>query len=412
MGFDSRDGRGERAILSTQRNYVKPLLDHTGNRIVFSDRLTKKVYVVNWDGTGKRLLCDGFALDVWSAPNDEAEWVYVCSRIGKMDRYTYRNIRRIRLDDPHHVENVWNKTLISPDNFQLSADGSRASGVFPWPNGGVAQLPNKAWRALARGCWASMAPDNSYLCWVFDGPHRNLLMFSQKSRQPWKVRVDNQPGNNRYEVFHPRWSNHVQFLAVSGPYSVEGPVNRISGAGPQVEIYLGRFRRDFRAVEKWIPITHNRYGDYYPDAWIAGGELSSQLAQSAQENRKTSVANKPLRTDPPTESVILARCVELSMIPTPQSILPYRRALVAHRYHIEQAEQGKIDHSDILIAHWAIRDSKILPQARVEAGQLVRLRVKPYPDNGELQGERLIMTVDQIDLPLYYDITNEVPARE
>ena len=49
MGLDTGDGKGERAILTTG-NYAKPLITPRGDRVVFSDRIRKKVVVENWDG--------------------------------------------------------------------------------------------------------------------------------------------------------------------------------------------------------------------------------------------------------------------------------------------------------------------------------------------------------------------------
>jgi hypothetical protein len=78
-----------------------------------------------------------------------------------------------------------------------------------------------------------------------------------------------------FEVFHPRWSNHVRFLALTGPYKVQGPINEISGGGPEVEVYLAKFSESFDRIEKWIRVTNNQRGDFYPDVWIAGGEQTA-----------------------------------------------------------------------------------------------------------------------------------------
>ena len=76
MGLDTGDGKGERAILETVGNYAKPLMTSRGDRVVYSDRVRKKAYVVNWDGSGQRELFTGFALALWVDPRDNREWVY------------------------------------------------------------------------------------------------------------------------------------------------------------------------------------------------------------------------------------------------------------------------------------------------------------------------------------------------
>ena len=290
MGFDSDDGTGERAILGELRNYAKPLLTPDGQRVVYSDQQSQKFYVVNWDGTGKKLLGDGLAVDVWRDPRDQVDWVYAAKRVGKPENVTYRNLRRVKLNEPKTSEKVWDQTDVGCDNFQLSADGTRAGGEFPWPNGGVADLRQKTWQKLGQGCWSSIAPDNSGVSWVFDGPHRHLQFHRPDETAGWKVNINSAPDINGAEVFHPRWSNHVRYFGMTGPYSVQGKVNAISGGGPQVEVYLGRFSPDFKTVEAWYPITKNQRGDFYPDVWIAGGEVSQIELPGLKTNTPVAVA--------------------------------------------------------------------------------------------------------------------------
>lgn len=275
MKFDSQDDQGETPLLEELRNYSKPLLTPDGQRVVFSDQFTQKFLIINWNGTGRRVLGDGFAVDVWRDPRDGTDWIYVAKRIGKPEVAVYRNVRRIKLNDPKVSQKVWDQTDISCDNFQLSADGMRAGSDFPWPHGGVADLAKKTWKKLDQGCWASLAPDNSGLSWVLDGPHRHLQFHRPDQIEGWKVDISTAGHIKGAEVFHPRWSNHVRYLAITGPYQVQGKVNLISGGGPQVEILIGRFSTDFRSVEAWHQLTHNTAADFYPDVWIAGGETSA-----------------------------------------------------------------------------------------------------------------------------------------
>jgi hypothetical protein len=275
MGFDSQDGRGERAILNDIQNYAKPLLTPDGKRVVYSDRYSKDVFVVNWDGSGKRRLGAGYAVEVWADPKAGTTWVYAATQVGKLNSINFKSLRRIPLDGGGRWELIWDKTEISPDNFQLSADGTMAAGEFPWPNGGSADLTARTWRKRADGCWASLAPDNSYLAWVFDGPHRNIYLYPRESLSSWKISLNMAPGMEGFEVFHPRWSNHVRYFAMTGPYKLKTSVNTIAGGGPDVEVYIGRFSDDFRKVDAWGRVTNNNRGDFHPDVWISGGEKFS-----------------------------------------------------------------------------------------------------------------------------------------
>lgn len=272
MALDSQDGRGERPVLNELRNYSKPLLTPDGQQIVFSDRQRRESWVVNWDGTDLRRLAKGFAVEVWKDPGTGVTWVYVATQVGRSDGFNFRSLRRLRLDGEGSEEVVWDRTEISPDNFQLSRSGLMAAGEFPWPHGGTLDLERQSVRKRADGCWASLAPDDSGLCWVFDGPHRNLYLYPPKSQDSWGVPLNTAPGTASFEVFHPRWSNHPRFLCMTGPYKVASPVNQIAGGGPEVEVFVGRFREDFRDVEAWSQVTSNQRGDFHPDVWIQNGE--------------------------------------------------------------------------------------------------------------------------------------------
>ena len=270
MGFDSRDGKGERIIVSRTGEYVMPYLTPSGDRVVFTVPDDRKSYIVDFDGSNLRDLVDGNAVEVWRDPETGVEWVYV--QVGGRKG----QVRRHRLDNPEQSELVWDQTPIAPHNFQVSADGTRAGTLFPHPHGGIAELPNREWKRLGKGCWPSLAPDNSYLCWIFNGGHRDITMYNTREGGKWKVDLRQAPGINRDEVYFPRWTNHVQYLTMSGPFMGKG--------GPEAaEIHVGRFDESFRSVEKWVKLTDNRRGDFYPDVWIAGGEnaIAARFQQGA-----------------------------------------------------------------------------------------------------------------------------------
>ncbi|MGH9462228.1 MAG: hypothetical protein ACRD1X_13480, partial [Vicinamibacteria bacterium] len=154
MGYDSRDGLGERPLLEERSNYTKPLITPLGNRVVFSNAREGTVHVVNWDGTGLEKLGPGFALDTWIDPDTKTEWVYVASDESS-EPAAFGRVRRHRLDRWQTSELVWDKLLVSADTFQVSADGRLAGGLFPWPAAGVAELPNGEFHRLGKGCWTA-----------------------------------------------------------------------------------------------------------------------------------------------------------------------------------------------------------------------------------------------------------------
>ncbi len=278
MGLDSDDGRGERAILAEPANYSRPLIMPRGDRVVFSDRHTRRIMLAHWDGTSLRTLRPGLALAVW-ADDAGREWIYYGEEHG-MQRLVPK-IYRCLADHPATVEPVWERTAAGLNNFQLSADGRRAGGVFPWPECGIAELPDRGLRIYGKGCYPALAPDDSGLLWIFDGAHRNLLFFRAGTDERWQVPINTAPEIGGYEVYYPRWSNRARFMVMTGPFKVGTGDNRIRGGGLEVEVYAGRFSGDYRRVEEWRRLSFNDRGDFYPDLWVAPAPEASGTADRA-----------------------------------------------------------------------------------------------------------------------------------
>ena len=404
MGYDTRDEHRERPILSTPSNYAKPFITPKGNRVVFSDRQQGSIFIVNWDGSGLRQLADGFALAVWRDPDTGVEWVYAGSHPGPPTAGRYQIVERYQIDSPEVSELIWDTTEVSEDNFQLSADGRRTSGTFPWPAAGVADLPSGSWRKFGEGCWTALSPDNSYLLWYFDGSHRNLTIVDVDRDKRWQVNINDAPGIEGYEVYHPRWSNHPQFLTMTGPYTAGTRANKIRAGGQQVEIYVGRFADDFASVEQWVTVTDNGFADFYPDAWI---DPSGRAAVSALRERPDA-APGPADLSPPSADiarvVVQGRLRDVTAIPTPESIEPYRHALVVNGYEIVEVIEGNYDAEKIMVAQWAIRERQVLSTARRQQGTVYQMTLELFDDHPELEGERLVMDSDDFNLRLYYDV--------
>jgi hypothetical protein len=402
MGYDSHDGLGERPILSKRANYAKPLITPLGNRVVFSNRLQGSVFVVNWDGSGLRKLGKGFALATWIDPDTRIEWVYVGTD-EVTDPIRYEGVTRYQIDRWDVSEVVWDKRRVSGDTFQVSADGRLAGGLFPWPNAGIVELPNGSWRRLGRGCWTSLAGGGTPLFWYFDGSHRNLTVVEMDRDERWEVNINNAPGIDGYEIYHPRWANHPRFLTVTGPYTRGKKANKIRGGGRQVEIYLGRFAADFTTVEAWVKVSNNRRADFYPDAWIDPSERPP--ARMTRDVRPGPEAPSTAPDRKPAERLVVeARVLEAAPIPTPESILPYRRAMLVNEYEVVQVLDGTYEETKLLVAHWVIRDGQVLSTAAREQGSVHRMTLGAYDEHDELEGERLVMDSDAFDLRLYYDI--------
>jgi hypothetical protein len=310
MGFDTDNNEGPVPILSRLSNYWTPLITPDGQRIVFSHFNKKEIFVVNWDGSGLKAISNGLATDIWEDPVSGIQWVYAieCDKwevyteklfaflnkykvrgMGRLrrllkleDKPGWARLFRFRLDHPDVSEIVWDKTRVD-GWFQLSHDGKIGANAFPWPDCGVALLDRKTWKIFKRGCWTSMAPDNSYRFWVFDGAHRNITIYSQGGTNKRKINISDAPGISGYEVYHPRWSNDIRIITMTGPYRAgehKGGNQIIKGAR-SAEVYLGRFDKEFSGIEKWVKVTNNDFGDFSPDVWIANVRVAPALKEQS-----------------------------------------------------------------------------------------------------------------------------------
>jgi hypothetical protein len=424
MGLDTDDGKGERVILG-MGNYAKPQITPRGDRVVYTDRIRKKVYVVNWDGSGLRELFGGFGLALWRDPQDRREWIYYGFEEMQKGGWTCPAVYRTLLDRPGAGEMVWDKTPVNVDSFQLSTDGRMAGGNFPWPEGGVAELPNKAIKIFTKGCWTALATvKGKPLYWIFDGSHRNLTIFDLQNDKKWQVNINGAPGIGGYEVYHPRWSNDPRIMAMTGPYKVGWGGNRIGGGGREVEIHVGRFNADYTAIESWWQATKNDRADFFPDVWVAPAEAAKQdpvkvpgtdktkseksvdgiSSKEAKPGPISAAQGKPARRKAIPRVAVEARLTDLSAIPTPQDIAPYRRALLVNGYDVVRVISGSYRQKKLMAAHWVIEEGQILRDAIREKGKTYRMVLERYDDHPELEGERLIMDSDEFKLPLFYEL--------
>jgi len=93
-GYDSRDGKGERQLLSNTANFFKPMLTPDGNYVVVSDRHARKMYLIEWENSRVISLGDGVAVAVWEDVEakgflfpKKTTWVYCFS--GKQGENKY-----------------------------------------------------------------------------------------------------------------------------------------------------------------------------------------------------------------------------------------------------------------------------------------------------------------------------------
>lgn len=287
-GLDTGDDQGERTIQPRPGNYSRPLLSTDGTCILWTDKNTVRkghrkihrpvIYLTGWKGGRPIRIAEGYAVDCWLDRKTGVEWVYAVQDVKPTRNVSLDGNKLVRfpLHEEEKVETVYDATPITPDNVQFSRDGTRASGLFPWPHAGVLKMEGGQWTPaqLTVGCWTSMAPDNSGVSWSFDGAHKSVMMFANDGAQSWPVSFDSLPDARGRELYHPRWSNHPRFIALTGPYTKQtaedGSV--VNKGGATARVFLGRLTPTADRVEGWLQISHANCSATFPDVWIAGAE--------------------------------------------------------------------------------------------------------------------------------------------
>lgn len=272
-GYDSKDGKNARTILATPANYFRPQLTGDGTKIVYSSRKTNTIRVVNFDGTGDReVATGGYAIEVWYDAAAKTDYVYMHRQPGSGDFTLEGEVVRFPLNAPDKTEVVWNQSAVHWNQFQLSRDGKTAAIEAPWPRCITAAMPNGDWTIFGRGCYPSIAPDNSRLAMHMDGIHKGFVFARPGSDVTWKIPANTAPGFKGRKIHCPHWSNHTQFVTLTGPHP-DGSTPGDNENG--VEVYLAKFSDDFSRIAGWAKLTTNNVPELYPDAWIAGGDNSA-----------------------------------------------------------------------------------------------------------------------------------------
>jgi hypothetical protein len=146
----------------------------------------------------------------------------------------------------------------------------------------------------------------------------------------------------------------------------------------------------------------------YPDVWIEAARSphprpSGPIGPGGSPN--AAPVGQPAAQAGSGRLVVSQRLTRPGPIPTPESILPYRSAMVVNEYEIVQVLEGTYPERTIQIAQWAIRDGRVLAEARGRAGAASTMTVERYDAHPELEGERLISQGQSSHLPLYYGVS-------
>lgn len=321
VGFDTDEGV-ERVIVEAPTGCNTPLITYDGSKVIYTDFSENTCYVVNWDGTGKRVLGTGkyrFATAYWRDPSNGTEWVYynlhylqpgghdgqmaVCDPSAVWNKKGDPCIVRRRLDGTGDYETVWDQSNCWYE-FSLSADGTRAGGAFEtWPHCQVANLKTGELEKYGIGCVSNFAPDDSGRFFYFVGSHASIEFLDAGKKNLRTIPLDfPKNGMRGNEAWPIRWSSDVRFVTLSGPWL------RHTDWAP-ANVQLGRFNESFTGFEAWVTLTQTPgHLDAEPYLWVAPAAAS---------------ATTPPHTPQPADGKApLAGAVEAAATPTVEALVP------------------------------------------------------------------------------------------
>ncbi len=278
-----------RVLVPGPSNFSRPLLSADGNTVYFTNRnatpaengtaYSPEMFAVPFGGGEPRKLGPGMAVAVWKSPEGK-EFIYALTSLqaGKRPGLTGEILVRFRAEKPDEREIMWTESPLGVDNFQLSRDGTRAGGLFPWPQAGLADMNARAFVPLAQGSFPAVAPDDSYALAVLDGDRRRLRIFVPGVDPGWDLLPAQELPSQAGQINHIRWSNDPLCITFSGP----------PAKGEAPDVYLARMRPDLRGITGAVPLSDDPAPDYFPDVWVSGGETHS-----------TSLIQHPVTAPPP-----------------------------------------------------------------------------------------------------------------
>jgi len=289
-----------RVLLPGPGNFSRPLLSADGATVYYTERhatpgetgtaYAPEILAVPFTGGEPRKLGSGMAVAVWRDPGGK-EFLYALTSLQTSRRPALTGELLVRFDpaSPDEREIMWPDSPLGADNFQLSRDGTRAAGLFPWPQAGLASMEEKNFAPLAQGSFPVLAADDSYALGVLDGDRRRLRFFVPNVEPGWELLPAQSLPSQGGEVNHLRWTNDPLHFVLSGPPA---------GGDEAPDVYLATLRSDLRAIEKAVALTADPAPDYYPDVWLSGGHTrTSALPQKPAVAAKPSGAPWPVTRD-------------------------------------------------------------------------------------------------------------------
>jgi alginate O-acetyltransferase complex protein AlgJ len=101
--------------------------------------------------------------------------------------------------------------------------------------------------------------------------------------------------------------------------------------------------------------------------------------------------------------VIEAKLLQVTPAPTVEQVRPYPRALATYLYEVQKVHEGSYEGETILVVKWAVWERAMVKELPSKIGSMERLKLDRLLDHGAFKRERIVDTIFNRELVLYYD---------
>ena len=289
-------GKPARPLTGKDLPGTRPLISADGNTVFFSSLRQESgpdgtsydplIFSVPFAGGEGKELSPGLALAVRPEGNTSAIYALASLQTGKKPVPTGDMLIKFLPETPGDREIIWAESSVSADNFQLSRDGRRAGGMFPWPQAGLANLEEDTFIPVAQGSFPALCPDDSCALAMLSPDRRKIRIFAPGVTPDWELDPAAHLPDKKAALNHLRWTSDPLHLAFTVP------------EGESAGVYLAEVRADLKAVTAATRISETVASAMWPDAWLPGSAARRlSLPQKPEIKPPAPTATWPASTD-------------------------------------------------------------------------------------------------------------------
>jgi hypothetical protein len=279
MVLDTDEGK-ERCLVPEPNVWNHTMITPSGNRVIWTGP-DRQIWICDWDGKNRRQFLEAkIAVGVAEDPPG-VEWVYIHGdttvHVSNTDQAA--SVFRCQIDNPAKRELVWDKTG-SNDKWEFTRDGKVGASGLPWPNAGVATLPNGELLNFGVGCTPGVSGDGSLVMHMLAAGHRGIFVYDRDGTNKRYMSFEGAPGVAGVTDPQFWWASFVRydkrFFTFSGPHPGMGTRGQSHG-----DIYFCKFNEKSDGVANWVRVTDSpeveTHGYGYIDADPYGPKPTDKL---------------------------------------------------------------------------------------------------------------------------------------